>query len=66
MATLKDLKPSISELPNEEALRLIDAIRRSRRTVPKRILRKRKKGVLQVEGMSSEDVLEILRELGVE
>lgn len=70
MATIQDLKPSILELPNEEAFELIRQIRFLRRQPPQKAKTKVTKSPKKevdlkslVRGMSEEDRLKLLEQL---
>lgn len=63
--TLKDLKPSISDMSSEEALNLILQSRENRRQ-KKKIPRKRKASTKSpVDKMSDQEVMALLKQLGL-
>lgn len=74
MATIEDLRISISKMENTEAFELIRAIRFSRRQPPpqkakqatttKRSPKKKKDSVSIVSSMSPEQAAELLKQLG--
>lgn len=69
MASLKDIKPSITELPWNEQLSIHEAIRVSRRTLKKKPIavkksdRKINKIIKDVSSMSLEELLRLQKEL---
>ena len=72
MATIDDLKQSISEMPREQTLEIIKDVRKRRRTRPKSKKKKKKskaktgKGALEkaIDKMSLEELEALEKELG--